>query len=104
MAIKGNSAINNTGKSKQIVAIVYSLNNGLNGPVNISDQFEKFKRKCRGKNMKNKVLSGVGIPINLSDCRVSILNFAKRNREKKGIANAHKGRYLIEASKSFGIS
>ena len=87
-----------------MVAIVYSLNSEANGPVNISDHVEKFRRKCSGKNKKNKVLSGVGIPINLSDCRVSILNFANRKIEKNGITNAQSGRYFIEASKSFGIS
>jgi hypothetical protein len=60
--------------------------------------------KCNGKNKKNKVFKGVGMPMNLSVCLSSMLNFAKRKIEKNGIINAQRGRYFIEASKSFGIS
>lgn len=44
-----------------------------------------------GNAMKKIVLAGVGSPINDSDCRVSILKLAKRNKEKNGINNPKSG-------------
>lgn len=41
--------------------------------------------------MKNKVFAGVGKPIKEDVCRVSKLNFANRNKEKKGIINPARG-------------
>ena len=41
--------------------------------------------------MKNIAFAGVGRPRNPIFCRSSMLNFAKRNNEKKGIAKAKSG-------------
>ncbi len=45
--------------------------------------------------MKKIVFAGVGKPINDSDWRVSILNLARRNMEKKGMMRAEKGNQLM---------
>ena len=45
----------------------------------------------RGIDPINMAFAGVGNPIKLSVCLVSILNFASRNAENTGIRNAIKG-------------
>lgn len=55
-----------------------------------------------GIEIKNKVLAGVGSPIKVSDCRVSILNLANRIPEKTETKKPKKGVYcwfLIISSK-----
>ena len=51
----------------------------------------------------NIAFAGVGKPIKLVVCLSSILNFAKRNAENKGIKNATKGTNFIKLSASENI-
>ncbi len=55
----------------------------------MTPSFSNFK--LNGIDNQNNAFAGVGKPINVDDCLVSILNFANRNMASTGKRKAAKG-------------
>src|SRR5690554_844892 len=85
-AIKGNSAVIRTAKKDENASKNQPFASRLSAQRNFS--------AVKGRVEIRRPLAGVGTPINLSDCRVSILNLARRMADWVPIKNARKGKYV----------